>query len=87
MECLRPRRCGTPWSDNSRESHSAGAVRGDRHCPRRKIGASPFVENLGGVYKARYEPWLIDEHEKREQDFFPVPVMIDRLSADKTSIG
>jgi hypothetical protein len=37
--------------------------------------------------RARYEPWLINEHEKREQDLFPVPEMIDRLQADKTNFG
>jgi hypothetical protein len=30
-----------------RESHSAGAVRGDKHCPLRTIGALPCVENQG----------------------------------------
>jgi hypothetical protein len=58
-ECLRPRRCGIPLSDDSREgtitqSQSAGAVRGDRHCPLRmairnvlKSLGFTFAKNIG----------------------------------------
>jgi len=40
------------WSDNSREgnttqSQSAGAVRGDRHCPLRKLVLYHLFENSG----------------------------------------
>ena len=47
-----PAAAAPPWSDNSREgnttqSQSAGAVRGDRHCPLRKLVLYHLFENSG----------------------------------------
>jgi len=73
---FHPRRCGSPNATNPEQvlrHHRSAQERygGDRHCPLlHRTCILNFISREEEFPRARHEPWLKDEYEKREQDFF-----------------